>query len=120
MVRTTAIFGSTTYGGSTHPASPASAKVEGVAQTAHKTVDTVAGKASEQVGRMSDTAHRAVSSATNTATAAAEWASTLPDQAKEIQAKVTDAACASIRARPLTTVAGALVLGYLIGRLARI
>ena len=120
MVRTTAIFGSTTYGGSTHPASPASAKVEGAAQTAHKTVDTVAGKASEQVGRMSDTAHRAVSSATNTATAAAEWASTLPDQAKEIQAKVTDAACASIRARPLTTVAGALVLGYLIGRLARI
>ena len=115
MDRTTAIGGSTTYGGNTNPASPATAKVEGAAQTAHKTVDTVADKASEQIGRMSDTAHRAVNSATDTATAAAEWASTFPDQAK-----VTDAACASIRARPLTTVAGALVLGYLIGRLARI
>jgi ElaB/YqjD/DUF883 family membrane-anchored ribosome-binding protein len=120
MDRTTAIGGSTTYGGNANPASSPSAKVEGAAQTAHKTVDTVADKASEQVGRMSDTAHRAVNSATDTVTAAAEWASSLPDQAKEIQAKVMDAACASIRARPLTTVAGALVLGYLIGRLARI
>jgi len=116
--------GSPAYGGNPNPASnPASlagAKVEGAVQSAHKTVDAVADKATEQVGRMSDTAHRAVDSATDAATAATEWASKLPDQAKEIGTKVTDAACASIRARPLTTVAGALVIGYLIGRLARI
>lgn len=120
MDRTTAIGGSTTYGGNSNPASPAGAKVEGAVQSAHKTVDAVADKATEQVGRVSDTVHRAVNSATDAATAATEWASKLPDQAKEIQAKVTDAACAQIRARPLTTVAGALVLGYLIGRLARL
>jgi hypothetical protein len=120
MDRTTALGGSTPYGGNTSPSSPAGAKVEGAVQSAHRTVDTVADKATEQVGRMSDTAHRAVNSATDAATAATEWASKLPDQAKELQAKVTDAACASIRARPLTTVAGALVLGYLIGRLARL
>jgi hypothetical protein len=120
MDRTTAIGGSTAYGGNSNPMSPAGASVEGAAQSAHKTVDTVADRATEQVGRMSDTVHRAVNSATDAATAATEWASTLPGQAKEIQAKVTDAASASIRARPLTTIAGALVLGYLIGRLARI
>jgi len=51
---------------------------------------------------------------------AADWASTLPDQAKEMQTKLTESACASIRARPLATVAGALVVGYLLGRLARL
>ena len=120
MDRTTAMGGSTTHGGHTHPATPAGAKVEGALQSVHRTVDTVADKATEQVGRMSDTAHRAVNSTTDAAIAATEWASTLPDQAKELQTRVTEAACASIRARPLTTVAGALVLGYLIGRLARI
>jgi len=45
---------------------------------------------------------------------------TLPDQAKEVQTKLTESACASIRARPLASVAGALVVGYLLGRLARL
>ena len=116
MDRTTTMGGSTTYGGNSNPAS---AKVEGAAQTAHKTVDAVADKATEQVGRVSDTVHRAVNSATDAAASATEWASAIPDQAKQIQAKMTDAACESIRARPLATVAGALVLGYLLGRLAR-
>jgi hypothetical protein len=120
MDRTTAIGGSTTYGGNSNPASTAGANLEGAAQSAHRTVDAVADKTTEQVGRVSDTVHRAVNSAADAATAATEWASTLPDQAKQIQAKVTDAACASIRARPLTSVAGALVVGYLIGRLARL
>ena len=120
MDRTTATGGSTTYGGNSNPALTTGAKVEDAVQSAHRAVDSVADKATEQVGRVSDTMHRAVNSATDAATVATEWASTLPEQAKEIQAKVTDAACASIRARPLTTVAGALVIGYLIGRLARI
>jgi len=37
-----------------------------------------------------------------------------------VQTKITQAACASIRARPISTVAGALVIGYLLGRLARL
>lgn len=120
MDRTTAMGGGTAYGGNTNPASTPGVRGEGALQSAHRTVDTVADKATEQVGRMSDSAHRAVDSATDAATAATQWASGLPDQAKELQTKIADAACESIRARPLTTVAGALVLGYLIGRLARL
>jgi ElaB/YqjD/DUF883 family membrane-anchored ribosome-binding protein len=118
MDRTTATSGSTAYGGNSNPA--ASAKVEGAVQSAHKTVDAVADRTTEQVAKVSDTMHRAVDSATDAAISAADWASKLPDQAKEMQAKVTDAACATIRSRPLASVAGALVVGYLIGRLARL
>ena len=61
-----------------------------------------------------------IDGAADAASSAAEWASALPDQARGMQSKLTESACASIRARPLTTVAGALVVGYLLGRLARI
>ena len=127
MDRTTTI-GNPALGGNSNPLSnPATqAKLDGAAQSAHKTVDAVAGKATENVDRLSGTAHRAVNgaadavtSATDAMASAADWAMGIPAQAKEMQAKVTDAACSSIRARPLTTVAGALVVGYLVGRLAR-
>ncbi len=121
MDRSTTLDGSTPLGGNMNPLSnpAASAKLEGAAQTAHQTVDKVADKATSQVDRLSGTAHRAVNRAADAATTAAEWASSIPEQAKQVQVKVTDAACASIRARPIATVAGALVVGYLLGRLAR-
>src|SRR6266852_2267211 len=95
-------------------------KIENVAQTAHKVVDTVADKTTAQVDRLSSTAHRAVDKTAGAATQAAGWASSLPDQAKEVQTRLTDSVCTSIRARPITTVAGALVVGYLLGRIARL
>ena len=101
-------------------ANPLGAKVEGVAQAAHQATDRIAEKATAQVDRLSGGAHRAISSAADTATSAAEWASTIPDQAKQAQTRLTESACASIRARPIATVAGALVVGYLLGRLARL
>ena len=85
---------------------------DGLAQSAHRTVDDVS-------GRLSGAAHRAVDSAADVATTASEWASSLPDQAKSAQARFNEAACESIRARPMASLAGALVVGYLIGRLAR-
>lgn len=121
MDRSTSSAGNPALGGNTNPLSnPATqAKFDGAAQSAHKTVDTVAGMATEQVGRLSETSHRAVNSAAGAATSAADWASRVPAQAQQMQAKVTDAACASIRARPIAAVAGALAVGYLVGRLAR-
>jgi hypothetical protein len=123
MDRTTTI-GNPALSGNANPAYQA--KLDGAAQSAHQTVDAVAGKATGQVDRMSGTAHRAVNGATDAVTSAAaavtsaaDWASGIPMQAKEMQTKVTEAACSSIRARPLTTVADALVVGYLVGRLAR-
>lgn len=120
MDRSTTMSGNNLYGGNTSPSSAANAKLEGATQTAHQTVDKVADKAAAQVDRLSGTVHRAVDSAADAASGAAEWMSTLPDQAKGVQSKLTDSACASIRARPLSTVAGALVVGYLLGRLARL
>jgi ElaB/YqjD/DUF883 family membrane-anchored ribosome-binding protein len=123
MDRTTTIGGNTPLG--SNMSDPATnARVEAAAQTAHRTVDSIvdsiADKATGQVGRLSGTAHRAVNTAADAATSAAEWASSVPEQAKQVQTKITEAACDSIRARPLSTVAGALVFGYLLGRLARL
>lgn len=87
--------------------------VEGAAHTAHQTIDKVA-------DRMSAAAHRAVDGTASAATSAAQWASAVPDQARRARTRFTEAACDTIRARPLTTVAGALVVGYLLGRLARL
>ena len=93
---------------------------DNTAQSAHNAVDRVASSATSQVDRLSGAAHQAVQRAADAASTTAEWAANLPEQAKQAQAKVTDAACASIRARPISTVAGALVVGYLLGRLARL
>jgi ElaB/YqjD/DUF883 family membrane-anchored ribosome-binding protein len=115
MDRTTPIGGSLT--GSGTRANLASAKVEDVAQTAHQTTDRIADKAASQVDRLSGTAHRAVNSVADAASSAAEWASAIPEQAKQVQTRLTEAASVSIRARPIAIVAGALVVGYLLGRL---
>jgi hypothetical protein len=128
MDQTTPIGGTLTGGGSrsnltnANPTNPnsVSAKVEGAAQAAHQTTDKIADRTSAQVDRLSGTAHRAVDTAADAASSAAEWASGIPEQAKQVQAQLTEAASASIRARPIVTVAGALFIGYLLGRLARL
>ena len=117
MDRTTPMGGNRT--GSDSAANPASAKIGDVAQTAHQTTDRIADEAASQVDRLSGTAHRAVNSAADAASSAAQWASAIPEQAKQVQTRLTEAASASIRERPIAIVAGALVVGYLLGRLAR-
>jgi ElaB/YqjD/DUF883 family membrane-anchored ribosome-binding protein len=101
-------------------AAAAAQKVESAAAAAHKATDRIADTATAQVERLSGTAHRAVDSAADAATSAAQWASTVPQQVQQAQARLTESACASIRAKPLQTVAGALVIGFLLGRLARL
>jgi len=122
MDRSATMGGNSPLGNNANPLSnPAGdARVEGAAQTAHRTVDSIADKATTQVEHVSGTVHRAVNTAAEAATSAAEWASSVPEQAKQVQTKITEAACNSIRARPISTVLGALVIGYLLGRLARL
>jgi hypothetical protein len=98
---------------------PVSARVEGAAQAAHKATDKIAGNVTAQVERSATAVHGAVESAAGAATSAAGWASTIPEQATQVQARLTESASVSIRAHPLATVAGALIVGYLLGRLAR-
>ena len=118
MDRTTTTTGSLASGSSA--ANAVGAKMEGVAKSAHQATDQLADKATAGVDRLSGTAHHAINSAADAATSAAEWASTISEEARQVQARFTESASASIRARPITTVAGALVVGYLLGRLARL
>ena len=97
----------------------AGAKLDDAAQTAHQATDRIADKAAAGIGRASDTSHRAIDKAADVASSAANWAASAADQASEMQARLTDAASASIRERPLAIVAGALVIGYLIGRIGK-
>lgn len=92
-------------------------EVENAARAAHATTDRVADAAAMQVDRLSGTAHRAVDSAADVASSATGWASNVADQAGEIQTKAVESASAAIREKPITIVAGALVIGYLLGRL---
>ena len=117
MEQTTTLGGNLTAG--SHNINPLSAKLDGAAQAAHQTTDKIADQANAQVDRSAEAVHRAVDSAADTATSAAEWASTIAEQARQVQARLTESASTSIRARPIATVAGAIVVGYLLGRLAR-
>jgi len=118
MDRSTTLGSHTPDAGALNPSNTATPKFENAAQTAHRTVDSVADKATAQVDRLSGSAHRAVNSAADAAGSAAQWASGIPEQAKQAQVRLTEAACTSIRARPFSTVVGALVVGYLLGRIA--
>ena len=122
MERSTTMGEKRPFGGNTNPLtdSTTNASIEGGAQTAHQTVDKVADKATVQVDRARGTAHRAVDAAADVATSTTDWASSIPEQARQVQTKFTEATSASIRARPIATVAGALVIGYLLGRVARL
>jgi hypothetical protein len=116
----TPMGGSLTGSGSrANPNNPVSAKIEDTVEAAHQTTDKIADKATAQLDRLSKTAHEAVDSSTAAALSAAEWASAIPQQAKQAMAPLTEAAIASIRTRPIASVAGALIFGYLVGRLGR-
>ena len=114
----TGISGSATASGAT--ASGNNPRVDEAALATHRTVDKVADKATAQVDRLSGSAHRAINGAADAASSAADWASAIPEQARQVQATVSESVCNSIRARPIATVAGALAVGYLLGRLARL
>ncbi len=118
MERTTTLTGN--LSADANPINPLGAKVEAAAQAAHKTTDRIADKAAVQVDRSAAAAHRVVDSAAEATMSAGEWASAMADQAQQVQTRLTESASASIRARPIVTVAGALVVGYLLGRLARL
>ena len=99
---------------------PVNSKLDDAAQAAHMATDKIAYRATAQMDRSAEAVHRAVDSAAEATMSAAEWASTIAGQAKQVHAQLTESASTSIRARPITMVAGALLVGYLVGRLARL
>lgn len=103
----------------TRTSAPFNPNIENAAQQVHQTVDKVADKAVTGVDRASDLMHRAVNAGTDKAAVAADWATQVPEQVKRAGGALTESACSSIRSRPLTTVFGALAIGYVLGRIAR-
>jgi hypothetical protein len=98
---------------------PLASKVDNAARSAHETTDKIADAASAGIDRTRETMHKAVDGAASAAQSTAGYASSMIDQAKQAQTKALDQACATIRARPIASVVGALIGGYLLGRLAR-
>ena len=117
MERTATMSGNLTANNLTNQIS---STVDDAAQGAHKTTNKIADKAAVQVDRSAAAVHRAVDGAADAANSTAEWASATFEQAQQVTTRFTEAASASIRARPITTVAGVLIVGYLLGRLARL
>jgi hypothetical protein len=95
-------------------------KIDSAAAAAHKATDSAADRATAQVDRLSGAAHGAVDSATAATKSLADSASDLSQQAAQLHTQLKESASASIRANPLMTLAGALAVGYVLGRLARL
>jgi ElaB/YqjD/DUF883 family membrane-anchored ribosome-binding protein len=75
----------------------ADAKLQNATDAAHQTTDRVARAATQQVDRLRGTAHDAVEGA----------------------ADFVESASATLQRRPMATLGGVLLLGYLLGRLMR-
>lgn len=96
------------------------AKIDTAATSAHRATDAIAETASAGVGKLSGSAHNAVDSAAAATHSLADSASEISQHAVKLHSQLKESACASIRANPLATLVGALAVGYLVGRIARL
>ena len=101
----------------------ANGTVTGMAERAHQTVDRLADRVADKTApaleKARSGAHLTIDKVADGAACGAEWATENGKALANKSSEVTDAAADYVRARPLVAVAGALALGYLIGRIAR-
>lgn len=104
-----------------NPTSPLSGSnpVAAAAERAHHVVDRAAEKAVPALERASGAAHRTIDKAVDVAMPAADWVADSGKQLATRSTEIADACSGYVRARPLVSVAGALVLGYFVGKLMR-
>jgi hypothetical protein len=96
-----------------------SAAVDRGATTAHRLVDNLADQALTGVGKVSGSLHVAANHAADAAAGATDWAAAVPTQMRRGKAMLADTTCAAIRSRPFVAFGGALVAGFILGRLIR-
>jgi len=89
------------------------------ASAAHETVDKAAGQVAPAVQRVRSAAHETIDRVADTAVPVAEWASQSGQKIATRSNELTAACSGYVKARPLTSVAGALAIGYLAGRILR-
>jgi hypothetical protein len=114
---TTPTSGTVTGGATTHAVN---AKIDSAATAAHRATDAVSDTATAQLDKLSGSAHSAIDSSDAGTKSLADSASTFSQQSMQLHSQLKESACASIRANPLATLTGALVVGYLVGRIARL
>ncbi len=97
--------------------------VSNMTERAHQTVDRVADKLADKAApaleRTRAGAHQTIDKVVDGAACGAEWATENGKALATRSTQMTDACAEYVRARPLVAVAGALALGYLVGRIAR-
>jgi ElaB/YqjD/DUF883 family membrane-anchored ribosome-binding protein len=93
--------------------------ISNMADRAHQAVDKAAEKAQPVLERASSAAHRTIDKVADVAVPAAQWAT---ENGKQIAAKsgeLTEVCSGYVRARPFVSIAGAVAIGYFIGRITR-
>ncbi|MEO6565415.1 MAG: hypothetical protein ABIO63_05220 [Casimicrobiaceae bacterium] len=93
--------------------------VEPAAAKAHNTVDSAVSKAGPVVDKAAELAHRTINRVADAAAPAADWALQSGQQVTAKYNSALDTCAATVRERPIAIVAGALLLGYLVGRFQR-
>lgn len=105
----------TTVSSTLSPTNP----VADMAGRAHQAVDQAAGKAAPAIERAQTAAHRTIDSVASKATPAADWAAENSRRLVSRSTEIVDTCGNYVRERPVTSIAGALAIGYLIGRVMR-
>ena len=97
-----------------------------VASSAHRAVDSVAGKAEEAarkagpaVDRVAKAAHQAVDSAAGAAAPAVDWIAEQGEHLNEVQKKMVDDLCKYVSANPMKSIGIALAAGFILSRITR-
>jgi len=109
---------------------PSAAKPEGMlnmaSSSAHAAVESVAGladeaarKAKPAIDGVAALAHQAVDKVAGAAAPSAEWLADQAGSLKTAQKKLMQDSCSYISANPLTSIAIALVAGFVISRVIR-
>ncbi len=93
--------------------------IEPAAAKAHIAVDTAASKALPVVDKAAEMAHRTINRVADVAAPAADWALESGKQVTEKYNSALDTCVATVRQRPIATLGGALLVGYLFGRFQR-
>ncbi|MEP7329092.1 MAG: hypothetical protein ABI777_07755 [Betaproteobacteria bacterium] len=90
-----------------------------ITDRAHQVVDRTAAVATPALERAATGAHRTIDKAAEAATPAANWVDANGRQLAHRTTELTEACSGYVRERPLVAVAGALAVGYFIGKLMR-
>jgi ElaB/YqjD/DUF883 family membrane-anchored ribosome-binding protein len=91
--------------------------LDNAANQAHRAVDRAKDKAAPMLERAATAAHKTIDTVAEKTAPAARWVS---DNGRQLATKSTqfaDVCSDQVRARPFVSVAAALALGYLIGKL---